>query len=123
MSSPPLLDRSRLRALAEQATSGPWTVTGATTDGSGCGEVTAADGLVIAWCGMYSVKERQKGQDDYNAEFIAAARNAILSLLDAADERHRLASEINKYAYERDLARRERDTAESERDRLAARVQ
>lgn len=72
-------DRARLRALCEQATKGPWSNGRPKTETAGCVFSTCeADGLaeaVLLRCWFTP-----------DAEFIAAARNALPSLLDQLDQ-------------------------------------
>lgn len=75
-------DRALLRALAEQATPGPWEIG---DDGSGGVWVTGPDRNANVICDIY--EQYVDGGADENAAFIAEARTALPALLDALDAR------------------------------------
>lgn len=84
MSTPDRLDVAALRDLHEKATEGPW---GAANEHGDLGP-----GVMPAWCvsrmdgkkWLYDVAYLVPGeQEQADAEFIAAARNALPALLDA----------------------------------------
>ena len=83
MSDTPVIDRVRLRALAEQATPGPWT---AKSMNLGQGSFRGVGPELI-----------NRAAADRDAAYIAACDPpSILLLLDAADERDRLAARVQE---------------------------
>lgn len=87
-------ERKRLMGLSEKAAKGPWTVTPC----SGGGVILAARGDPEKVLPSFSL-QFPEGAD---AEFIAAAREAVPELLDALDESERIASNldaVNKAIY------------------------
>lgn len=125
MNAPSAEERARLRALADAATQGPWVVhqehyRDYTDEGVSHVEVATTKPEAIAW----TCTRGWDGPDEAveNAEFIAAVRTAVPTLLDALDAAEATRDELGA-AYREAIGVPEEQHTRERMERMAAAVE